>query len=387
MAELYKSEEFDMENNNQDEQSEGYIETQEISPEPKKPSTNKTLLWKKIWEFKKRLYYKVIRLLTPFWNFLQKYVFSRVLWVTDKIVDFVRSQNKTKPLRRKLVVWSISIIVGLVIIIVLIFGVGLYKFGWEDRSTTKLIKIIPYPAAISSSSWITVNQFRKEYGYLEQYAKVTGSTITDKKTTKDQVLEQLIKRQVLKREAPKYGIKVTKNDIDDEYKKLIAAANSETDLLSTIKKLYGMNKADFKELLADQILITKSMDQLPLRVKVQHILLSDENKAKTVLKEVEKDSSKFGSLAKKYSQDTSTKDKNGDLGWVYRGDVVVCNAKSTEFEDAVMKLGNGDISGPIKTKCGFHIVKINGKEGWIDNTYNKWLDDLRTKTKVWKFVE
>lgn len=371
--------------------NEGYIvnmESKQSETQNQAPKSNNNNLLSKIIEFFKKT-----------GNWIKLNILDRVIWAADRVVGFVKQQNKTKPLRRKLVVWTLSIIGGLVSIIIIVFGIGLYKFDWQDKFTNKLIRIVPYPAAISSNSWITMYQFRKEYGYIENYAKASSIPIlSDKKEIQDQVLEQLISRQILQREAPKYGIKVSKKEIDDEYAKLVAMAKSEDELLSTIYKTYGMNKKDFRSLLSDQILISKVMSELPLRVNVQQIFLVNDSKgnknkeaeilvrANEILTRAKKGEN-FGALAKQFSQDTKTKDKKGELGWVTRGSVVVCDAKSKEFEDAVLKMNVGEIGGPVKTACGFHIVKINDKQGWVDQTYEEWLNGLRQKTKVWKVIE
>jgi len=103
------------------------------------------------------------------------------------------------------------------------------------------------------------------------------------------------------------------------------------------------------------------------RVHVEHILLFTRGKnteaqvaevqkrAEDVLQELKK-GGKFEDLAKKYSEDTQTKDKGGDLGWITKGQTVAA------FEQAAFSTPKGSISGVVKTEYGFHILKILDKE-------------------------
>jgi peptidyl-prolyl cis-trans isomerase D len=107
--------------------------------------------------------------------------------------------------------------------------------------------------------------------------------------------------------------------------------------------------------------------QVPNRVHVEHILLFTRGKttdaqiaevqhrAEEVLKEVKK-GGKFEDLAKKYSEDTQTKDKGGDLGWITEGQTVAA------FEKAAFSTAKGATSDLVKTEYGFHILKILDKE-------------------------
>jgi len=98
------------------------------------------------------------------------------------------------------------------------------------------------------------------------------------------------------------------------------------------------------------------------RVKARHILVKAEgantDAALKKIHEIQKElkNSSFEALAKKYSDDPGSKNKGGDLGWFSRGKMV------PEFEDEAFKLKVGEISRPIKTSYGYHLIKIEGKE-------------------------
>jgi peptidyl-prolyl cis-trans isomerase C len=64
--------------------------------------------------------------------------------------------------------------------------------------------------------------------------------------------------------------------------------------------------------------------------------------------------SSFEDLARQFSKCPSGKKSGGDLGSFGRGQMV------PTFESAAMKLKIGDISGPVKTQFGYHIIKRTG---------------------------
>jgi len=78
-------------------------------------------------------------------------------------------------------------------------------------------------------------------------------------------------------------------------------------------------------------------------------------KADDVLKQA-KSGGKFDELAKKYSEDASTKDKGGDIGWIMHGQA------EAAFENAAFSLPKGGISDPIQTQVGLCILKVADKE-------------------------
>ena len=92
-------------------------------------------------------------------------------------------------------------------------------------------------------------------------------------------------------------------------------------------------------------------------IKVNQLVSADEAKHKLVdLKQrIINNSASFEELAKTYSNDTSAS-RGGDLGWIYPGDTV------PEFEKAMMALNIGEISDPVETQFGFHLIQVLEKK-------------------------
>lgn len=93
------------------------------------------------------------------------------------------------------------------------------------------------------------------------------------------------------------------------------------------------------------------------KVKASHILVDSEALAKEIEAKLKADKSQFAALAAEYSKDLSNAKRGGDLGLFGRGRMV------KEFEDAAFALkADGDISDPIQTRFGWHIIQRNGRE-------------------------
>ncbi|MDC0446665.1 SurA N-terminal domain-containing protein [Gammaproteobacteria bacterium] len=86
--------------------------------------------------------------------------------------------------------------------------------------------------------------------------------------------------------------------------------------------------------------------------KAQHILVENKVTADQVISLINEGKS-FDDLAKEYSIDTGSKNSGGDLGFFGIGVMV------PEFETAVFAMKEGEVSGPIKSEFGFHVIKLN----------------------------
>ena len=99
--------------------------------------------------------------------------------------------------------------------------------------------------------------------------------------------------------------------------------------------------------------------QTPAQVRASHILLKLEGKDEKQVQALADDIAKkakagadFAALAKQYSEDDSNNMNGGDLDYFGRGRMVA------EFEQAAFAMKSGEISNPVKTAFGFHIIKV-----------------------------
>jgi len=131
------------------------------------------------------------------------------------------------------------------------------------------------------------------------------------------------------------------------------------------------------------IKVTEKRERIP-QIKASHILIDFVNdkgemdtvtalaKVDSVLTEL-KNGTDFAALASKYSDDTGSKEKGGDLGYFERRMMV------KEFDEAAFNLKVGEVSNVIKTNFGFHIIKLTDRK-----PYPTYEEDKENLKKIFK---
>ncbi|MGQ9568046.1 MAG: peptidylprolyl isomerase [Anaerolineae bacterium] len=155
-------------------------------------------------------------------------------------------------------------------------------------------------------------------------------------------------------------------------------------------KEYGLSEAYFRRLVEDSLLVESLEEKLaPAReaeqVHVRHILVESEEKAQEVLAKLQAGED-FATLAAGYSTDPGSKDEGGDLGWFPRGVMV------QEFEDAAFSAPVGEVSGPVQTSFGYHILEVLERgmreldeEGWAqakEQAFQDWFTAEHQKADI-----
>ncbi len=88
---------------------------------------------------------------------------------------------------------------------------------------------------------------------------------------------------------------------------------------------------------------------------ISHLVTKSKEDAEKILKDLKskKPSAKFSELAKKHSIDQESSTKGGELGYVLEDNMI------KEISDVVVNLKNDEISNPVQTKFGWHLVKVS----------------------------
>lgn len=195
---------------------------------------------------------------------------------------------------------------------------------------------------------------------------------------KKQLLEQIIAFELFN----KFGLE-SNIDKTEEYKKEIEKVEKDiltqmtinkvlSDIVITnedMKKYYEQNKAQFKK---------------PETISAKHILVSDIEEANSIKKELDNNSISFEEAAKKYSTCPS-KEQGGDLGKFGRGMMV------PEFEKAAFELEIGEVSEPVKTQFGYHIIlvesKNEAKEKEFDEVKDMIFNQMNQQAQQKKYID
>lgn len=107
-------------------------------------------------------------------------------------------------------------------------------------------------------------------------------------------------------------------------------------------------------------------------VNASHILVSDEAEAKRIREEIVGGAISFEEAAKKYSSCPS-REEGGCLGDFGRGQMV------PEFEAACYAMNEGELSEPVRTQFGYHLIRLNGKKAGEVAPFEAVREELKAK--------
>lgn len=217
---------------------------------------------------------------------------------------------------------------------------GCDKFGGETPDSPVIAKVNNAP--------ITQNDFVKEVSKVPEWARTqfTGEE------GKDKFLDELIKRELIYQHATEMKLQN-----DEEYRTKVEEFKKMT-LVSLVLKKEVEDKAVVDDAEA-KAFFDQNQDKFTIgtELRASHILVQTEEEAESIHEKI-KNGEDFAKLAKEHSKDTGSAEKGGDLGYFGRGKMV------PEFERAAAGLKPGEVSEPVKTRFGYHIIKlIDIKEG------------------------
>lgn len=131
--------------------------------------------------------------------------------------------------------------------------------------------------------------------------------------------------------------------------------------------------------------LSAEVEPVQEQVWAQHILVEDEETALEVLQKLEAGED-WSELAAEYSTDTSNKDNGGDLGW-FSSAAMVAEFSTTAFSTPI-----GQITGPVETTFGYHIIRVLGHEvrpveqyliqRFYQEIFDNWLNPLRENAQI-----
>lgn len=261
--------------------------------------------------------------------------------------------------------------------------------------------------------------------------KETVATVNGTKITKDDLynelvslggtstLDNMITMELIDQAAADANVTVTEEDVNAEIESLKTQFGGE-EMLNTALAQSGMTLDDLKENTEVQVKIRKILEPqttvtdedistyyeenkdsfaTPEQVRASHILVATKEEADEIKKELD-EGADFATLAKEKSTDSSASN-GGDLGFFGEGDMV------EEFEKAAFSLDINEISEPIKSDYGYHIImKTDYKEATnptledkkeeireilvdqqVSELSSTWLSDLRTNAKITNKLE
>lgn len=238
---------------------------------------------------------------------------------------------------------------------------------------------IPEDAVIAVNGKIsTVADFNKAFAMAEKsWTELYGESIwtqeiqgkTVKKMLQDQLIDIMVTEKIIAEAVEKTSFKANDQEVQEAYNKFMEALKkNEKDVQYYTEKgideaylkqqiVSQMNQEEFKrtiqvEIEKDATKMSEYEKTYPIQVEASHILVSDEKKAKELYGKV-KAGEDFAKIAKENSIDTGSAKKGGSLGFFPRGMMV------PEFEKVAFAMKVGEISEPVQSQFGYHIIKID----------------------------
>lgn len=229
-------------------------------------------------------------------------------------------------------------IVVVVFSTILFFVLGLSAWAWADRFYTANLK----PAATYAGRLIPTRDYQRELGFqLVKFYVDFGvpkgfendPQITSRKAQYNGIaLDAVLEQAALDKAARDSGVTLTAQQIDARYAE------------------------DFGEYRSRHILITADAQATDKDAADKAALKTAQDIA-AQLKAKPDDQELWNTLAKEKSQDPGSKDSGGELGFVGKGGFV------KEYEEAAKKLAIGEVSDPVKSTFGYHIIQVRERHG------------------------
>lgn len=186
------------------------------------------------------------------------------------------------------------------------------------------------------------------------------------------VLRGLVAEKLLYQEALKAGFDKSK-EVERRLQELRRQIVLQTYMESKMDKM--ASEADLKKAYAEKVKKTEGIEE----VKARHILVKTEDEAKKIAGEI-KNGADFNQLARERSADKGSGAQGGDLGWFTKDKMV------PEFADAAFSLKKGEVSDPVKSGFGWHIIKLEDRRGVKPATFEASKEELKSEV-VEKAVE
>jgi len=252
-------------------------------------------------------------------------------------------------------------------------------------------------AAIVGDEIIMQSDVDGQLYYLSQYDKTID---VNDKAAKMKILESMIDQLLMVNKAKLDSIEVPEDEVNQRMELHLQSEVQRFGSEKRVEQVYGMSlpriKNDIKEKIRQNLLVTNlvqikfsdvkvsqkeveefyrqkedSLPVLPLAIELHHIVKkvkasSDQKKIAYDLAKKVRDSilsgGSFADFAKSYSSDPGTVNSGGELGWFDKGKLF------PEFEKAAFGLSTGELSMPVETPYGFHIIQTLEKRADAINT-------------------
>lgn len=228
--------------------------------------------------------------------------------------------------------------------------------------------------AIVNGEKISKDSYKEEMSFY-------GSMLASRQNLKNSIIQMMVQDKLISDDMKANKLTVADKEVNDAFMNSVKQFGGQEQFDKMLDD-YNMDLEKFKETVKKDLMYQKHREWFGKEHQVSddeikqyfednkeqfskrdasHILVEDEETAKEIKKKLD-EGEDFAKLAKEYSKDTANAEKGGELGSFAKGQMV------KEFEDAVFSLKEGEISGPVKTQFGYHIIKLNKIEESLEDS-------------------
>jgi foldase protein PrsA len=209
---------------------------------------------------------------------------------------------------------------------------------------------------------------------------------------KASIVSYLVQNELIKQEAADMGVSVSDEELEARIKEITEQVGGKKELEKLLEE-QGVTREDLEEQLGAQMLqdalrqkitdeveiseedakaffddpANKEQFEQPETVDARHVLVKTKAEAEKVQALLEADGSdaSWKKVAKQYSTDPGSKENGGSLGSFPKGRMV------PQFERVAFSIDEGEISDPVKSQFGWHVIEVTGKTPAATKTFEE----------------
>lgn len=190
------------------------------------------------------------------------------------------TQIKKQSLVKRLVNFFLILFLYLVflgLMVVIFFGIGLYKYQWNDKLTNQIIKIVPYPVAIVNGQILPYSEFRDNVLALTRYYKKQEEVsrgvkiVPSPEKIKEDILRVMITNELMKQLAAKNKINLSPQELDKKFREISLNVPGQVEVQRIIKDLYGWGIETYKERVLRPSLLSEKLDSYFLTLQTKNL--------------------------------------------------------------------------------------------------------------------
>jgi len=274
--------------------------------------------------------------------------------------------SKKEKLKKHKIWLVVGASAAVIFAFLLILVLGVYKFNWSNRFFVAATKAIPFPAVyVRGAGTIPVNEIKADDAAIKKFyesqnfekigMRVDFSTDQGQKrlqVKEKEIINKLIENKVIESLAKARGIALTDAVVATELDSNVQQFGNKDNLMSDLARLYGWTIDDFEQKVVEPEMYSEKLAEV---YASSLDTSSEQSKIKSLYDRVTSKKEDFAKVAKENSDGQSAAN-GGDLGWSTKDQLI------QPLADKAFSMKVGDISEPVESPLGFHVLKLLEKK-------------------------